>query len=461
MSRATLGASRRLKSRIGVAAVAVGLPLTAFAAMAPADGSTSFSGVASADAVRFTTSAPGFLVVEDFIDGGGPTAQAAVSDVEGNRSFASVPYPGELAIAGPGLFAIATGQQFPGHYPFYVASAHPTKPTNAYEAPGLSMKTASDATSSEAAARFGPNDEGDGGGARSVAKVAKDAAGITSEATGVAHAFKAGPVEILGFTSTAKVHRGATGEPERSSSMQFSAMKVADTAVGVRDGQFVVAGTTVPLDGFAPVQKALADAGVTVEIVEATKTDDGVVSPGIQITRRQPAEAAGTTMIVRYTLGRTLAAAAVEAGAGPGLELPPTPDFGPPSSDPAPGPGSADAVTSPSDGGTPSAASAFAPTPDVAAAGSSPTFASSFSAGASGSSLGASSDLSAAPAGDTTAAVAAPVETGGTVDSALAATPIATGPIAPLSSWSFFPMMLLAGAAVAVTALGRKILVRS
>jgi hypothetical protein len=38
---------------------------------------------------------------------------------------------------------------------------------------------------------------------------------------------------------------------------------------------------------------------------------------------------------------------------------------------------------------------------------------------------------------------------------------VATGPIAPLSSWSFFPLMLLAGAAVAVTALGRKILVRS
>ena len=460
MPRATLCASRRLKSRIGVAAVAAGLPLIAFAAMAPADSSTSFSGIASADAVRFTTSAPGFLVVEDFIDGGGPTAQAAVSDVEGNRSFASVPYPGELAIAGPGLFAIATGQQFPGHYPFYVASAHPTKPTNAYEAPGLSMKTASDATSSEAAARFGPNDEGDGGGARSVAKVAKDATGITSEATGVAHAFKAGPVEILGFTSTAKVHRGATGEPERSSSMQFSAMKVADTTAGVRDGQFVVAGTTVPLDGFAPVQKAMADAGVTVEIVEATKTDDGVVSPGIQITRRQPAEAAGTTMIVRYTLGRTLAAAAVEAGAGPGLELPPTPDFGSPPADAAPGSG--DAVTSPPGGDTPSAASAFAPSPDTTGAASSPSFASSFSAGASGSSVGApSSDLSAAPAGDSTAAVAAPAEAGGVVDASLAATPIATGPIAPLSSWSFFPMMLLAGAAVAVVALGRKILVRS
>ena len=113
MPRATLSASRRLKYRVGVAAVAAGLPLVAFAAMAPADSTTSFSGVAAADGVRFTTSAPGFLVVEDFVDGGGPTAQAAVSDVEGNRGFASVPYPGELAIAGPGCSPSPPGSSSP------------------------------------------------------------------------------------------------------------------------------------------------------------------------------------------------------------------------------------------------------------------------------------------------------------------------------------------------------------
>ena len=448
---------RRFTSRFGVAALVAGLPLVAFAAMAPADNTTSFSGVAAADGVRFTTSAPGFLVVEDFIDGGGPTAQAAVSDVEGNRSFASVPYPGELAIAGPGLFAIATGQQFPGHYPFHVASAHPTKPANDYEAPGLSMKTQSDATSAQAAARFGPNDDGDGGGARSVAKVVREATGITSEATGVAHAVKVGPVEILGFSSTAKVHRAATGEPERSSSMSFSAMKIAETAVGVRDGKFVVAGTTAPLDGFAPVQKALADAGLTVEFVDATNTDDGVVSPGIQITRRQPAEAAGTTMVVRYTLGRTLAAGKPEAGSGGGLELPS--DFAPPGGDftPAPGPTPADAA--PSEAPVPTVASASAPLADSSAAASTSGFDAGFSSGPSTSGVVAGADLSAAPASES--AGTAPAEDSGPVDASLAATPIATGPIAPLSSWSFFPLMLLAGAAVAVIALGRKILVRS
>ena len=445
-----------MKVRIGVAALAAGLPLVALAGMAPAESTSSYSGVASADGIRVTTSAPGFLVVEDFIDGGGPTAQAAVSDVEGNRGFASVPYPGELAIAGPGLFAIATGQQFPAHYPFHVASAHPTTAKNGYEAPGLSMQTESDATSSSAAARFGPADEGNGGGARSTAKVVKGPDGMTSEATGWAHAVKVGPVEILGFVSKASVRRAASGEPERSSSMEFSAMKVADTAVGVRNGQFVVAGTTVPLEGFAPVQKALAAAGVSVELVQATPPDDGVVAPGIQITRKQEAAAAGTTMVVRYTLGRSLAAAKVEAGGGtPDLDLggTPAPDFGTPGGDvPTP-----DASTAPADGGSPASASALATLPDTSASSSFGAAGSSLSAGTGSSTT---PDNSATPAGDG-AVTAAPADAAGSVDASLASAPVATGPIAPLSSWSFFPLMLLAGVAVAVTALGRKILVRS
>jgi len=461
MPRATFSASRRLKYRIGVATVAAGLPLVAFAAMAPADSSSSFSGVASADGLRITTSAPGFLVVEDFIDAGGPTAQAAVSDVEGNRGFASVPYPGELAIAGPGLFAIATGQQFPGHYPFYVASAHPTTPKNEYDVPGLSMKTQSDAGSSSSEAAFGPPD-GTPGGAKSSAKVVHGAEGMTSEASGAADLLKVGPVEVAGFKSKASVTRAPGGEPQRSSSMEFSVMKVGDTPVGVRDGQFVVAGTTMPLSGFAPAQKALADAGVSVEVVQATKTDDGVVSPGIQITRQQDAAAAGTKLVVRYTLGRALAAAKAEAGSaspGPDLGGATPPGFGSPAGDSGSAPPAAPATD---------AASSSSPS---SASGSTANGSAASSSGpGSGSGLGAGAGLSASAgspagseggAGSVAGGSSAPATAGGSVDASLASAPIATGPIAPLSSWSFFPMLLLAGASVAVVALGRRFLVRS
>src|SRR5947209_2218479 len=130
MSRARLSASRRVTFRVGVAAAALGLPLVAFVATAPAESSPSFPGGASDD--------------------------------------------------GPG-------------------------------------------------------------GARSSAKVVHGADGMTSEASGTADLVKVGPVEVAGFTSRAKVTRAPGGEPQRSSSMEFSAMKIGDTPVGVRDGQFVVA----------------------------------------------------------------------------------------------------------------------------------------------------------------------------------------------------------------------------
>jgi len=474
MPRPRFNASRRLLYRAGVATVVIGVPMGLSVAAAPADGTSSYSGVASADGVRITTSAPGFLVVEDFVDAGGPTAQAAVSDVEGNRGYASVPYPGELAIAGPGLFAIATGQQFPGHYPFYVASAYPTTPKNEYDVPGLRMETQSDAGSSSARARLGASDDAPDG-ALSTAKVVHGAdGGVTSEATGAADLLKVGPVEVFGFRSKASVSRAPGGEPQRSSSMEFSALKIADTAVAVRDGQFVVAGTTVPLDGFAPAQKALADAGVTVEMVQATKTDDGVVSPGIQITRKQPAAAAGTTMVVRYTLGRSLAAAKADQGSSPGgLDLggAPAPDFGPSGAGSAPAaPGGSDAAPPPA----PTAAAGDAGSAagldsgsglggrSSSASGAGFGFSAPGSGGADGAvpSLGSAGASAAGPGGDAAPGDAAQAASG-SVDASLASAPVATGPIAPLSSWSFFPMMLLAGAAVAVVALGRKVLVRS
>ena len=221
-----------------------------------------------------------------------------------------------------------------------------------------------------------------------------------------------------------------------------------------------MAGTTLPLSGFAPVQKALADAGVSVEVVQATKTDDGVVSPGIQITRQQDTAAAGTKLVVRYTLGRALAAAKAEAGsASPGPDLGGTtpPGFGSPAGDSGSAPPAAPATD---------AASSSSPS---SASGSTATGSASSSGPGSGSGLGAGAGLSASaasPAGSeggagSVAGGSAPATAGGSVDASLASAPIATGPIAPLSSWSFFPMLLLAGASVAVVALGRRLLVRS
>src|SRR5713226_3374562 len=99
-------------------------------AATPAQGAArpaGFVGVASASGGRMTFTVPDFAVVEDVIDGGGPVAQS-VLDAGTATSFASLPYPGDNAIAFPGLFNAATGRDLPAGYPFYVRASHPTVP---------------------------------------------------------------------------------------------------------------------------------------------------------------------------------------------------------------------------------------------------------------------------------------------------------------------------------------------
>ena len=50
---------------------------------------------ASAQGIRVTYTVPDLFVVTEFIDGGGPVAQATVDSTGRAISFASLPYPGE------------------------------------------------------------------------------------------------------------------------------------------------------------------------------------------------------------------------------------------------------------------------------------------------------------------------------------------------------------------------------
>src|ERR1041384_3461528 len=103
--RSKFAASRR---RVAATAVVPVLPPAAgtlgvgaaFAADDPtAPGSTqadfgygTFKGQASADGIRATVAVKDYLIVEDFIDGGGPTAQAGLDSLGESTAFSSLPY---------------------------------------------------------------------------------------------------------------------------------------------------------------------------------------------------------------------------------------------------------------------------------------------------------------------------------------------------------------------------------
>src|SRR5438067_9745680 len=147
-----------MQHRIRTAAVmaAVGL-VSAAIGWSPAGAAdvTSFDARAQAEGVRFTFGAPGFVAVDTFIDGGGPVSQSVIDGLGNSRAFASLPYPGDLAISGPGLLAGLTGLPSPPPYPFYVASSHPTTPEAKLAQPGYSLLAKSTEASSEGSTMTG------------------------------------------------------------------------------------------------------------------------------------------------------------------------------------------------------------------------------------------------------------------------------------------------------------------
>src|SRR2546423_10267009 len=92
------GTVRRLFPRRGrvLARTALVFGVLALPSPARAEGGLdrSFSGGAEASGIYIRYGIPGFLAVEDFLDGGGPAAHAAFNADGTSQSFASSPYPG-------------------------------------------------------------------------------------------------------------------------------------------------------------------------------------------------------------------------------------------------------------------------------------------------------------------------------------------------------------------------------
>src|SRR5437870_1262081 len=81
---------------------------------------TSVTAGAEARGASINYTMPGFIAVDEFIDGGGPVAQSTVQPGS-RKSFASLPYPGGTAIGFPGVFGFLFGVVPPG-YPLFVSA---------------------------------------------------------------------------------------------------------------------------------------------------------------------------------------------------------------------------------------------------------------------------------------------------------------------------------------------------
>lgn len=282
---------------------------------APAQPS-SYEAVASAEGFRVSFGAPGFVAVDTFVDGGGPVSQAVIDGLGNSRAFASLPYPGDLAITGPGLVAGLTGLPSPPPYPFYASSSHPTTAEAKVAQPGYELAATSAEQSSKGSTMTGGGSE-DGksaiGKTVTVADTSRDASSgaVTAVATGTADLINVGGVLRIGqVDALAKVTRSPGTEPTREANFTVTGVTIADQAVGFSEAGFTLAGTNTPLPKDNPLLQALAEAKITVQYLARVENPDGVVSPGLVI-RQEQATPGGPTMVFRYVFGRMAASATV------------------------------------------------------------------------------------------------------------------------------------------------------
>jgi hypothetical protein len=297
------------KIRTIAALAALGLVSTVIG-WAPAGASDimSFDARAQAEGFRFTFGAPGFVAVETFIDGGGPVAQSVLDGLGNSQSFASLPYPSDNAISGPGLVAGLTGLPSPPPYPLYVNSSYPTQEKAEFVQPGLNLL----ATSTDLATE-GTATSGGGGGGSSIGVTSahtssrRDAARVIAEAVVAADMINiGGTLRIASGVVTAKMTRTAGGDPLRESSFQLHGVSIGGQAVGFNEKGFVFAGSGAPIPPDNPLMQALRQGGIDVHYLAATSDDNGIISPGLVITQR--AQFPGSpTMVFTYVLGRARA----------------------------------------------------------------------------------------------------------------------------------------------------------
>lgn len=278
-----------------------------------------FVGTAEASGLAVQYGIPGFVVVERFVDAGGPVSQSVLSSDGSSSSFASLPYPGGTFVGYPGVASLLVGMTPPG-YPFYVSSSHPTQPQQALGDPAglLSLKTdAADQKTSAEARVSPPNDSAPAPVTGSSSSVTVEENGLTAKATSIAQALAVGPLSIgLVRSESVTTYRPGEANPTTTTQLIVQGGRVGDMTFDIgRDG-LKVADAALPVpsgDGLTALNSALKSAGLAIHLGEATKLQGGASAQTFEIVQMGDVPGAGGG-VFRLRLGG--ATSFVSLGAG-------------------------------------------------------------------------------------------------------------------------------------------------
>jgi hypothetical protein len=260
--------------------------------------------------VEVNVSIPNYLIIQNFVDGGGPTAEAQLDSLGTSQGFASFPYPGETAVSLTGLAGILTGLSLPS-YPLIVNSSYPTTDTDTIDQPAYHLDTHSDQTTSSSLAQLGEAAQSGSlaGGATSTASVTAEPGGPVVSKAETQMGLTIGAISISGLDATAQVTQAPDGTITKASSLQIAHLTVAGLPIGITDQGLAIGSTTIPLGGIDSVTKLFAIPGTQIQFIPQQSTADSVTSAALQITTSQNIPSINQTADVTYTVGSVVASA--------------------------------------------------------------------------------------------------------------------------------------------------------
>ncbi|WP_019874277.1 hypothetical protein [Sporichthya polymorpha] len=295
---------------VGCVAAYTLLPSTA-----NADVST-FTASAIAYPFRMATTNPTFPLGVPY-EGYGPFASTNLTSIGAADAVAAGPYPGPVAVQGPGLVNATTGVQLP-NYPFFVTAEagegarsvdNPFSTLNAASNPGVVTADAVLGAAFSGASANARSERLEFGGVRSTAESTYDILELANN------------IEIRGLRSVASAVSEGNGEAVTTSLLEFDSItapgliyqtpcalppqlgvpegqrelpcsKSEGLVLSFRDGQFLLNtpdGTkqAQPLDAGA-VKSAFASIGVKMTYQEPVVTKDGVTAAGMTFSTDLP-----------------------------------------------------------------------------------------------------------------------------------------------------------------------------
>jgi hypothetical protein len=336
--------------------IAASLPWVAGGAGAADGPPSAFAGLAVGSGARVTYSVPNYAVVETPFDSGGAVAQATLESSGLARSFASMPYPGDLAVTAPGTLA-SFGLTPAGalSYPFYVSADHPSVPSAKVADPSGSFlleATAAERQTAATSKAVPGHPDAVVSGTEAASSVTRDGAGAvvaTADTVSRGLEFAKGALRIASVRSRS-VTRLPAGAGASTSEVEtvvdgatINDVKVTITAEGIS-----FAGQTAPVPLAATTKAmndALAQSGLSLQFVSGPDVKGGRAADVVEIRSRHPIPVPGNPEGI-FTVRLGGAMTAVLTGDAVGLPLPGI-------DTPAPGAGSAlpDSTTPSASGG--------------------------------------------------------------------------------------------------------------